>query len=218
MDSPAEMNKLPTHQRWRLHPATMLLLWVALAILAQALQGGLLLLLAASSSLLALLWSGRRLLILLRRTRWILLSLVLLYAYVTPGEPLFEQWGVMSPVREGLSEGGLQLVRLLTVLAGLSILLGRLSREQLITALHTLLYPLQYLGGSRERIAVRLALTLHYAERQLQEGSVDRHVIRQWLDFVPVDGSEVVLHGQSLDWRDWLVLAMVAALVTGVLW
>jgi energy-coupling factor transporter transmembrane protein EcfT len=218
MDSPAEVNKLAPDQGWSLHPATLLLLWLVLAILAQALQGPWLLLLAVLGSLPAIIWSGRRLLILLRRTRWIFLSLVLLYAYVTPGEPLFAQWGMMSPVREGLVEGMQQLLRLLSVLAGLSILLGKLSSEQLIAALHTLLYPLRYLGRSRERIAVRLALTLHYAERQLQEGRIDMHAIQEWLDFAPANSSEVVMHSQLLGWRDGLVLLLAVALLTGVLW
>lgn len=211
------MNKLSICQRWRLHPATLLLLWLALAILAQALQGWQLLLLAASSSVLAMIWSGRRLLSLLQRTRWILLSLVLLYAYVTPGEPLFAQWGMMSPIREGLAEGGLQLLRLLTVLAGLSILLGGLSREQLITALHTLLYPLQYLGGSRERIAVRLALTLHYAEQHLQRGAASRDTIRRMLEYTPASSSVVELHTPPMGWRDGLMLAAVMILLMGML-
>jgi energy-coupling factor transport system permease protein len=57
-----------------------------------------------------------------------------------------------------------QLTRLLAALAGLAILLERLHRQQLIAGLYTLFVPLQWLGLSRERLAVRLALTLHYAE------------------------------------------------------
>ena len=53
---------------------------------------------------------------------------------------------------------------MLAALAGLAILLDRLHRQQLIAGLYTLFAPLQWLGMSRERLAVRLALTLHYAE------------------------------------------------------
>lgn len=112
----------------------------------------------------AVLWSGRKLLQLLRRTRWIMLSLLLVYAYTTPGEPLLEVLGIFSPSREGLSDGVLQLTRLLAALAGLAILLDRLNRQQLIAGLYTLFAPLQLIGVSRQRVAVRLALTLHYAE------------------------------------------------------
>jgi len=46
----------------------------------------------------------------------------------------------------------------------LAILLDRLHRQQLIAGLYTLLAPLRLIGVSRERAAVRLALTLQYAE------------------------------------------------------
>jgi hypothetical protein len=61
-------------------------------------------------------------------------------------------------------DGGLQMLRLLIALAGLALLLDRLHRQQLIAGLYSLFAPLQWLGLSRERMAVRLALTLHYAE------------------------------------------------------
>jgi len=99
---------------------------------------------------------------LLRRTRWIMLSLWLIYAYTTPGDTLFSL--PLSPSVDGLQEGGLQMMRLLVALSGLAILLDRLHRQQLISGLYSLFGPLQYLGLSRERLAVRLALTLHYAE------------------------------------------------------
>lgn len=213
MEISAEMDKLSSTPRWALHPVTPLLLWIGLAALAQGLQGMPLLLTAAGSAVLALWRAHQRFLALLRRTRWILLSLALLYAYVTPGEPLFAQWGVLSPVREGLLEGGLQLARLLTILASLAVLLSLLAREEIIAALYALLYPLQYLGLARERIAVRLALTLHYAELHLQPGTADRVTIAQMLDFTPASDSVVELHTQRLGWRDGLLLAIALLLV-----
>jgi energy-coupling factor transport system permease protein len=101
---------------------------------------------------------------LLRRTRWIMMSLLLIYAYITPGEPLSDSLGMFGPSREGLLDGVLQLTRLLAALAGLAILLDHLNKQQLIAGLYTLFAPLQWIGLSRERLAVRLALTLRYAE------------------------------------------------------
>ena len=72
--------------------------------------------------------------------------------------------GMFSPSREGLTDGVLQLTRLQAALAGLAILLDRLHRQQLIAGLYTLFAPLRLVGVSRERVAVRLALTLQYAE------------------------------------------------------
>lgn len=148
----------------KFHPAAQILAWCLLVAIMQFLTLEILLVAAGFVLLFALLLSAHKLMQLLRRTRWIMLSLLLIYAYSTPGQPLLDELGMFSPSREGLSDGMLQLTRLLAALAGLAILLDRLHRQQLIAGLYTLFAPLQLIGVSRERVAVRLALTLHYAE------------------------------------------------------
>ncbi len=148
----------------RFHPAAQIMAWCLLVAVMQALTPSLLLMATGLIFLCAFAVSRRKFIQLLHRTRWILLSLLLIYAWSTPGQPLLDTLGVFSPSREGLIDGVSQLARLLAALAGLAILLDRLHRQQLIAGLYTLFAPLQWLGLSRERLAVRLALTLHYAE------------------------------------------------------
>jgi energy-coupling factor transporter transmembrane protein EcfT len=148
----------------KIHPAAQILTWCLLVAIMQFTKLELLLVAAGFVLLFALMLSARKLVQLLRRTRWIMLSLLLIYAYSTPGQPLLDTLGMFSPSREGLSDGVLQLTRLLAALAGLAILLDRLHRQQLIAGLYTLFAPLRLIGVSRERVAVRLALTLHYTE------------------------------------------------------
>lgn len=148
----------------RLHPATQILTWCVLVAAMQFLQPGRLLVAGGIVLLVAFVQSRHKLIQLVRRTRWIMLSLWLIYAYSTPGQSLADGMGIFSPSLEGLQDGGLQLVRLLAALAGLAILLDRLHRQLLIAGLYSLFAPLTWMGLSRERLAVRLALTLHYAE------------------------------------------------------
>lgn len=101
---------------------------------------------------------------LVRRTRVLLLVLVLLYAFTTPGVPILENWETFSPSYEGLQAGGLQAWRLLLMIAALATLLAYLPRQRLLTGIYVLLLPLKPLGLPVERFAVRLWLTLHYAE------------------------------------------------------
>lgn len=144
----------------RLHPATQILTWCVLVAAMQFLTPGRLLIAGTLVLLSAFVLSRHKFVQLVRRTRWILFSLWVIYAYSTPGQ----SDSPFSPSLEGLLDGGLQLMRLLASLAGLAILLDRLHRQQLIAGLYALFAPLQCLGVSRERLAVRLALTLHYAE------------------------------------------------------
>lgn len=157
----------------KLHPAAQILTWCLLVAVMQVLESGLLLLAAGLVLLCAFAVSRHKFIQLLRRTRWIMLSLLLIYAYSTPGQALSDVLGMFGPTREGLADGVLQLTRLLAALAGLAILLDRLHRLQLIAGLYTLFAPLQWLGLSRERFAVRLALTLHYAEAAMLRGTRD---------------------------------------------
>lgn len=145
-------------------PPVLILTWCLLVVTMQLLSRGVVLVSAGMVLFCAFLVSRRKLVQLLRRTRWIMLSLLLVYAYSIPGQSVSDGLGVFSPSYEGLADGMLQLSRLLAALAGLALLLDYLHRPQLIAGLYDLFVPLQWIGLSRERFAVRLALTLHYAE------------------------------------------------------
>jgi len=157
----------------RFHPAAQILTWCLLVATLQMLTAGALLMTSGVILFGAFVVSGHKFVLLLRRTRWVMLSLLIIYACSTPGQPLFDSLDRFSPTHEGLADGVLQLMRLLAALAGLAILLERLHRQQLIAGLYTLFAPLQWLGMSRERLAVRLALTLHYAEVTMLRGTSD---------------------------------------------
>ncbi len=146
-----------------LHPVARILLWCGWAAAAEAASlSGLIPLAVASAT--AFLFSPVRvqLVRLLRRTRWLLLVLLLTYAWTLPGEALWAGWG--SPSIEGLQQGALRVVRLALLLAGLALLLAYTARARLIYGLYVLAKPLTWLGFDRRAFAVRLGLTLDYVE------------------------------------------------------
>lgn len=201
------------------HPAAQITIWIFLAALAQALHRNALIILASAVLALAMWVCARRLFSLLRRTRWIFISLLLIYAYVTPGVPCWAPLGAFGPVCEGVMDGLLQLMRLLVVLAGLAILLSWLSLAQLISGLYTLAYPLRYLGLARERIAVRLALTLEYAESAMIDTGQDwRASIASLINPVQADIDSIELQLLPFTLRDWLVVIMAGAVLLGAAW
>jgi hypothetical protein len=164
-------------QAWRLgatpHPAAVLLLWVFLAVALQSLHLPAMLVTGVVLVAVALAVSFSRFYTLLRRTRWVMLSLLAIYGYVTPGEAIWAAAGTFSPTLQGLGDGVVQLSRLVFALAGLSIVLSLLDTRALMGGIYTLARPLQLVGLSRERIAVRLALTLNYAETAMLETAAD---------------------------------------------
>ena len=195
----------------------LIVVWLALSLLAQRLQALALLFLCAALFVLSLKLNAALLLRLLRRTRWILFSLLLIYAYTTPGAGVWQQLGVLSPTREGLLDGVLQLGRLLSVLSGLAVLLAMLSQTELISGLYTLAYPLRWFGLSRERIAVRLALTLEFAESAMSDTASDwRATLRDALAPSISNAAQVEVRLQSFCAVDYLLLAATAALLMGV--
>jgi energy-coupling factor transport system permease protein len=148
----------------KFHSAAQIITWCILVVMLQNMTFTPLLMTTSLVFSAAFVLSKHKFIQLIRRTRWVMFSLLIIYSYTTPGQPLLEALGNFSPSREGLMDGVLQLTRLLSALAALAILLNRLDRPQLIAGLYSLFAPMQWLGLSRERLAVRLALTLHYAE------------------------------------------------------
>jgi len=200
------------------HPAALIFLWACFTAALQSLHAAALLLAGTPLLLAACALSSSRLFTLLRRTRWIMLSLLVIYAWATPGGGVWEGIAEFSPTWEGLAEGLLQLARLVFALAGLSILLGLLTQQQLIGGLYALARPLCYLGVSRERLAVRLALTLHYAETAMLDTSTNwRGEIGKMLASPTGAQHEVELHVIPFTLRDGLLIAASCALLVLVL-
>jgi len=99
-----------------------------------------------------------------RRMRWLFLSILMIYAFGTPGE-LVPQFPVdFAPSYEGLQLGMLQIEKLLIALAALSLLLTNSPKEQMMLGLYMLLIPFKFIGLNIERFSARLMLTLNYVE------------------------------------------------------
>lgn len=199
------------------HPAIQILIWITLSIAAQALSAPGLLLMTVVLFFVAAKLDSRQLFSLIRRTRWILLSLLLVYAYSSPGVALVTELGRYSPTQEGLTDGLMQLGRLLSMLSGLAILLSLLTQAQFISGIYTLAYPLNWFGGSRERVAVRLALTLQYAEPTMRDTAADwRRAINGALQ-TPLETEQHVLLARNMPKAiDGVCLLLCAALLYGV--
>lgn len=200
------------------HPAALIFLWASLVIAMQSLQVTALLLSGVLLLIIACLLCAARFLILLRRTRWIMLSLLLIFAYATPGNALWPALAQFSPTLEGLADGLLQGCRLIFVLAALAILLHVLPQQQLMNGLYTLSSPLRHVGLPPERLAVRLALTLHYAEANLLHPPANwQEHIEHMLTPQPAAQHSIVLHDAPYTWLDRLLWVIGCVLLLGVL-
>lgn len=152
----------------------------------------------------------------LRRMRWLLISMVLIFAFNTPGEYL-PQWPFeLAPTYEGLHAGLLQAARLCMMLAGLALLLVTTNRENLMAGFFLLLYPLRFIKLHPERFAARLWLTLHYVDHappaQLNQNFFGRIANMNISDEEAYSGPEQIhLNSPQLTWRDALVLLFMIA-------
>jgi hypothetical protein len=151
---------------------------------------------------------------LLRRVRFLLLAIVVLFAWFTPGEALLVGWPQLSPSREGALLALEHAARLAGVVCAVALLLEALPSERLVGGMHALCSPLALLGVSPERLALRLLLVLRYVERA--DAATPRHW-RQWLadDHAPVEVEVVHLVRERAGVLDW---ALGGALMMLILW
>ncbi|NNM83415.1 MAG: hypothetical protein HKL98_12565 [Burkholderiales bacterium] len=153
-------------QSFAIHPATRIAVWVILVVRAFTAAPRDLLLLALRAAVFLSL-AGREIFVRqLSRMRWILFTLFAIYAFSTPGDPLFPLLGMASPTWQGIDSAALQAGRILFAIACLAVLQGCTPREMMLSGIYSLLSPLGALGVKVERIAVRLLLTLRYAEEK----------------------------------------------------
>lgn len=191
------------------HPATVLLAWGVFALLLQELPPAALG--AAVAILLPAAWwrAPGRCRSLLRRARWLFLSIVILFAFATPGRPLLA--GVTA---EGLALAAEHGCRLALLLASLAVLHEFLGNAGLLSGLHALLAPLSLWRNLRERIVARLMLVLDFVENGPGEGGW-----RAWLSDPPVGGVErLSLPRVAMGHADWLALALLAGIAAAGIW
>ncbi len=140
-----------------LHPASLILFGFAFLLAASTRSGTLLLLICLAVTGLTLSLARRHFARILRRSRWLLLTMLVLFGWMTLGTPVP---GLPGATREGLVLATENIARLLIAIAVVALLVGRLAPAGLVSGLRSLLAPLAPLGDFRDRLAVRLMLTL----------------------------------------------------------
>jgi energy-coupling factor transporter transmembrane protein EcfT len=113
----------------------------------------------------------------LRRVKWLLVLMLLVYAYATPGQYLHYWIAETRPTYEGLLLAGVQMIKLLSMLSLLALLIGNVPRNTLLSGLFQLVQPLQKLNIDARPFALRLWLTLHYVEAHQMSARAERSMI-----------------------------------------
>ena len=199
------------------HPAARILLWCGWAVAVERAALSPLYILAAATATAFLFAPVRHQSVrLLRRTRWLMVVLLLTYAYALPGPLLWPELGAASPSIDGLRRGALRAARLTLLLVGLAVLLAYTPRARLIYGLYFLTRPLTWFGFDRRAFAVRIGLTLDYVEHAPKP--------TRWLDRLRMplsdEGGPVVYNLEAERWQSrdsavilvglfllWIVLA-----------
>ena len=200
-----------------LHPTTRLLAWIAFAVAVPWLDIDALLVASAMIVVLVLFSGAADCWRLIRRTRVLLATLIVLYTFTTPGAPLIASWNQWDPTYEGFRAGGLQAWRLLLMIAALAVLLARMQRESLLGGIYVLLLPLRAIGVPVDRIAVRLWLTLHYAETAPQAKGLSA----RWENALTLPSSRatlITLDVPEFRWQDVRFALAYGALLAFALW
>lgn len=187
----------------RVHPATRLVAWLLLLLAVQSLSG---IALAGAFLLFPLFGKGalRRGGQLIWRTRWLLLSLLVIFPWGTAGQPLWD--GFAAPTYEGLREALTHLARLLLVLLAVAAFLETMPLAELLAATHLLLKPMRGLGLDPDRGVVRLMLVLRYVETLPRP--------RDWRSLLDaprlLESEPLDVEHQALRWTDYaLALAFL---------
>lgn len=141
-------------------PALKLIGVIAVAI---GLQSSIGLWLGGALIIWALLRHRPRFLKLLRRLRLLILVLFGVTLFMTPGAALFPQWG-LYPTAEGVHLAVTQLIRLLGMLAVVTLLLDSTDQRALAAGTLALLQPLAGRAQWPERAVARLLLVFDYLE------------------------------------------------------
>ena len=153
------------------------------------------------------------------RFKWFFLVMLLIFAFNTPGEYV-QFWPFsISPSYEGIRAGYTQILRIMLMLAALSLILACNTRQNMISGFYFIFSPLKFFGEyfelKVERFAVRLWLTLHYVELQ-SETKHSQDYMSQLKNMATLRAEQtsedvsVTLTVSKLNFADYTVLAIFA--------
>lgn len=195
-----------------MHPFIKILVFVFILLCMQFLSDALLWALCLFVCLVAAKLQKKEFLRMVKRLRWLFFSILIIYAYGTPGEYIQQIPDSFAPTIEGVYAGILQIAKLLIALAMLNILFATSSKAQLMTGLSILLSPLNIIGFNAMRFTARLMLTLDYVEEMAtndtfkmtfkQLSSLHLVIDSQHSEIQPTDGP----HSESLRDEKWIEL------------
>lgn len=151
-----------------LNPASQIFFGLSFLVSGSGQSGWVLGGLAVLAAVLALQFGRPQFLSILRRSRWLLLTMLILFSWLTPGTWIAGMPGVS---KEGLLLAAENMARLTIAIASVAILLKVLEPSALVAGLRTLLGPLSLLGNFRDRLAVRLVLTLDAVDAGISKES-----------------------------------------------
>ena len=157
----------------------------------------------------------------IKRLKWFFLVLIIIFAFNTPGEYLMLSSVAIGPTYEGLQAGFTQALRIMVMLAALSLVLACNTRQQLISGFYFLFSPLKYLGLKVERFAARLWLTLHYVETQQADNK--QSFLENLKNMSPAFASEIKYEDVDISFAlpefglfDYTSITLLAALLIGL--
>ena len=157
----------------------------------------------------------------IKRLKWFFLVLIVIFAFNTPGEHVMVSSLFISPTYEGIIAGGTQALRIMVMLAALSLVLGCNTRQQLISGFYFLFSPLNYLGLNVARFAARLWLTLHYVESQQEKDKQQFFSYLKNMSFAAINETtheevDVSFALPEFMLMDYVFITLLAALLIGL--
>lgn len=195
-----------------MHPVVKILYFVLTLLLVSFLSPLLLWIFCALLVICAVKLNFKKFLRVIKRTKWLFISILIIYAFTTPGEYIQQFPANFAPTYEGCKLGLLQVAKLLIALAALNLLFATSAVESLMAGLYVLLSPLKLFGLNIERFTARLMLTLDYVEELLAKNN-DKFNFRQLdkIDSISETDNiekEIVLLLPFFKWNDKFLLVI----------
>ncbi|MDV7391746.1 CbiQ family ECF transporter T component, partial [Arthrospira platensis SPKY1] len=187
-----------------MHGGLLIFLWLGAVALMQRLPPQWLAWLILLLGVACMLFARERAIRLVRRVRVLLLAIVVLFAWFTPGTRVMVDLPSLSPTLEGLMLAFEHAGRVIVVVLCVALLMQHLSAARLVGALYALLRPFERVGLPAGRIAVRTLLVLEFVEGK---GAASW---KKWLTPSDVETALTPVHMpvEPFQGRDWVTLAL----------